>query len=121
MRTLPLLLAVPAALALLNRTARRRPGRPAREQLAGRTLVVTGASSGVGRGVALALAQRGANLVLAARRSEALEALAVEVQMAGSTWLDQQCRGSGGRALRGGATKGSFAPAGYQCERRGDR
>lgn len=83
MRTLPLLLAVPAALALLNRTARRRPGRPAREQLAGRTLVVTGASSGVGRGVALALAQHGANLVLAARRSEALEALAVEVQALG--------------------------------------
>lgn len=83
MRTLPLLLALPAALALLNRASPRRPGRPNREQLNGRTIVVTGASSGVGRGVALALAQRGANLVLAARRTEALEALAVEVQALG--------------------------------------
>ena len=83
MRTLPLLLALPAALALLNRTSSRRSERPDRQQLIGRTIVVTGASSGVGRGVALALAQRGANLVLAARRTEALEALAVEVQALG--------------------------------------
>ncbi len=83
MRTLPLLLALPAALALLNRTSSRRSERPDRQQLLGRTIVVTGASSGVGRGVALALAQRGANLVLAARRTEALEALAVEVQALG--------------------------------------
>lgn len=83
MRTLPLLLALPAALALLNRTSSRRSERPDRQQLFGRTIVVTGASSGVGRGVALALAQRGANLVLAARRTEALEALAVEVQALG--------------------------------------
>lgn len=83
MRTLPLLLALPAALALLNRTSSRRSERPDRQQLLGRTIVVTGASSGVGRGVALALAQHGANLVLAARRTEALEALAVEVQALG--------------------------------------
>lgn len=83
MRTLPLLLALPAALALLNRTSSRRSERPDRQQLLGRIIVVTGASSGVGRGVALALAQRGANLVLAARRTEALEALAVEVQALG--------------------------------------
>ncbi|NMY88777.1 SDR family NAD(P)-dependent oxidoreductase [Pseudomonas oryzihabitans] len=83
MRTLPLLLALPAALALLNRTSSRRSPRIDRQQLNGRTIVVTGASSGVGRGVALALARHGANLVLAARRSEALEALAVEVQALG--------------------------------------
>ncbi|MBB2895758.1 SDR family oxidoreductase [Pseudomonas sp. AS2.8] len=83
MRTLPLLLALPAALALLNRSSSRRSPRIDRQQLNGRTIVVTGASSGVGRGVALALARHGANLVLAARRSDALEALAVEVQALG--------------------------------------
>jgi len=83
MRTLPLLLALPAALALLNRSSSRRSPRIDRQQLNGRTIVVTGASSGVGRGVALALARHGANLVLAARRTEALEALAVEVQALG--------------------------------------
>lgn len=83
MRTLPLLLALPAALALLNRSSSRRSPRIDRQQLNGRTIVVTGASSGVGRGVALALARHGANLVLAARRSEVLEALAVEVQALG--------------------------------------
>lgn len=83
MRTLPLLLALPAALALLNRSSSRRSPRIDRQQLNGRTIVVTGASSGVGRGVALALARHGANLVLAARRSEALEALAVEIQALG--------------------------------------
>lgn len=83
MRTLPLLLALPATLALLNRSSSRRSPRINRQQLNGRTIVVTGACSGLGRGVALALARHGANLVLAARRTEALEALAVEVQALG--------------------------------------
>jgi hypothetical protein len=38
-----------------------------RQWLAGRTYVVTGASSGFGRGVALKLAGHGSNVVLAAR------------------------------------------------------
>ena len=43
-----------------------------------RTVVITGASSGFGRGVALRLAEQGWNLVLAARRNEPLEQLAAE-------------------------------------------
>ena len=54
---------------------------------AGRTVVVTGASSGFGRGIALAMGARGANVVLAARRPEPLETAAAAI------------RGSGGQAL----------------------
>jgi short-subunit dehydrogenase len=41
-----------------------------------RTVVITGASSGFGKGVALALAARGDNVVLAARRTEPLQEVA---------------------------------------------
>jgi short-subunit dehydrogenase len=58
-------------------------GRSDRERVAGRTFVVTGASSGFGRGVALKLASYGANVVLAARRTEVLEEVAAEARAAG--------------------------------------
>lgn len=55
--------------------------------LAGRTYVVTGAFSGFGRGMALELGSRGANVVLAARRTEPLEEVATQVRAAGGTPL----------------------------------
>jgi len=55
--------------------------------LAGRTVVVTGASSGFGRGIAIAMAARGADVVLAARRADALEEVALEARAAGGQAL----------------------------------
>jgi short-subunit dehydrogenase len=89
MRTPPflLLLAIPAALLLLSGCAARGLTDSERNQLAGKTFVVTGASSGIGRGVALQLGRSGANVVLAARRTKALESLAREIVVAGGTPL----------------------------------
>jgi NAD(P)-dependent dehydrogenase (short-subunit alcohol dehydrogenase family) len=55
--------------------------------LAGKVVVITGASSGFGRGTALALARKRAKLVLAARRGELIDDLA------------QECRAAGGQAF----------------------
>ena len=49
----------------------------------GKIVVITGASSGFGRGIALELARRGACVVLAARSPDALERVALECQKAG--------------------------------------
>jgi short-subunit dehydrogenase len=48
-------------------------------ELAGRTALLTGATGGLGRAIAKALAQRGASVALSARKAEALEALAAEL------------------------------------------
>jgi short-subunit dehydrogenase len=58
-----------------------------RESLQDKVIVITGASSGFGKGAALELARQGAKVVLAARRADQLEELAA------------QCRAEGGDAI----------------------
>ena len=85
-RVLPLLLLL-AALQLSGcaTSSRLRPRDV--QSIAGKTFVITGASSGFGRGVAVKLASHGANVVLAARRTELLEEVAAEARAAGGTPL----------------------------------
>jgi len=52
-------------------------------RLDGKVAVVTGASSGLGAGFARALAQAGADIVLAARRTDRLREVAAQVEEAG--------------------------------------
>ncbi len=58
--------------------------------LKGKVVVITGASSGFGKGAALAFAENGANVVLAARRGDLLEELARECQGFGAKALAMQ-------------------------------
>jgi 2-deoxy-D-gluconate 3-dehydrogenase len=51
--------------------------------LSGRTALVTGASRGIGRAIALGLAEAGADVALSARDEEALQSLAKEVDALG--------------------------------------
>ncbi len=54
-------------------------------KLDGRTALVTGASKGLGKAMALALAADGARLALVSRQRETLEAVAAEIRALGAT------------------------------------
>ena len=58
------------------------------KDLVGKTAVVTGAASGIGRAVSLALADRGGQLVLADIAVDALEAVRAEVEARGVEAID---------------------------------
>lgn len=66
------------------RTDRHRP-------LAGRRIMITGASSGIGRATALAVAERGAIPLLVARRPDELAAVRAEIEAAGGTASVHPC------------------------------
>ncbi|MFD9592965.1 SDR family oxidoreductase [Kitasatospora sp. NPDC059973] len=55
----------------------------------GKVVAITGAGSGIGEATALLLAARGAKVVLGARRTERLEALAARIEQAGgeAAWI----------------------------------
>jgi NADP-dependent 3-hydroxy acid dehydrogenase YdfG len=55
-------------------------------KLDGAAVVVTGASSGIGRATSLAFAERSARVVVAARRADALEDLARECEAVARPW-----------------------------------
>lgn len=77
---LALTLASVAALKLVRAT---RSGEP----LSGKVVVITGASRGIGRAVALECVRRGAKVVLAARNGEALQGVAAEARQLGGEAL----------------------------------
>jgi 3-oxoacyl-[acyl-carrier protein] reductase len=54
-----------------------------KRNLAGKTVLVTGASAGIGRASALAVAGEGANVVVTARRRERLDELSAALEKAG--------------------------------------
>ena len=98
-------------------------------QLFGKTALVTGASSGIGRALAKALGKKGVVLAISARRKQALDTLADEIEAAGAKrpvvlTADLSKRGeagssASGRSRRSGAsTSSSTTPASASAARR---
>ena len=90
-----------------------RPRKGGHMNIAGSIVIVTGASSGIGAATARELAQRGATVVLAARRAEELNRMASDLTQAGHKALGgshrcgkppehQSPRGPNRRSLRSG-------------------
>src|SRR3712207_6218181 len=75
-------IAGPGSEAASHLRAHQRRGGP---MILNKTVLVTGASSGIGAGIARELAAVGARLMLGARRTDRLEALAEELRRAGGS------------------------------------
>src|SRR6195952_4525021 len=58
-------------------------GSSGQQKIKNKTFVIIGASSGFGRGVAEELGLYGANVILAARRTELLEEIAIKIRATG--------------------------------------
>ncbi|WP_199435536.1 SDR family oxidoreductase [Qaidamihabitans albus] len=78
-----------------DRARRRDPG----GRLRGRTVLITGASSGIGRATARLAAGRGATVLLVARRSEELDELRAEIAAAGGRASAYPCDLTDGDAV----------------------
>ena len=61
------------------------------QKLQGRTAVVTGAASGIGRGIALALAHEGMNIVIADIEAEPAASVAREIEGLGAKAIAVAC------------------------------
>ncbi|MEI7030367.1 SDR family oxidoreductase [Streptomyces pratensis] len=83
----------PAAAPAPRPTPARAPAPPAAagQDLLGQRVLVAGASSGIGRAAALHLAGRGADVVLAARRTGALEEVGAEITALGRRAWPLRC------------------------------
>ncbi|BFL46822.1 KR domain-containing protein [Lactonifactor longoviformis] len=73
--------------------------------LTGNVAVVTGASAGLGRQFALALARQGADVAILARRKEKLEAVAKEIEALGVTCLPVACDVTDTEQIKGAVEK----------------
>jgi short-subunit dehydrogenase len=79
--------------------AGRLPGVSFESRLVGRTVMVTGASSGIGEATARAVAARGARVVLVARRADELERVVADIEAAGGTAFAYPCDLTDGPAV----------------------
>ena len=59
--------------------------------LSGKVAIVTGASKGIGKAIALGLAQNGAQVVISSRSQESLDAVLKEIKSIGGTGLSIAC------------------------------
>lgn len=86
------------ALHLDPERARRRQA-PGPSPLAGRTVVITGASSGIGRATALEVAKRGGIPILVARSTDKLEEVREEIERAGGDAYVYSCDVTAGESV----------------------